>query len=127
MSLEPGVNGEAASRRVHAGEEDDVVYVFETELGAVVPVLVVHPLSDQSVRLHRSVLIHLTTSFMSITSFVSQGLPRNVLTASLATDNILQHETGQLSKCNVVTLLSSISNSTAIIPRKFVIFTQKWF
>lgn len=62
VSLEPGVDGEAACRRVHAGEEDDVVNVFETQLGAVIPVLIVHPLSDQSVRLHRPVLINLTTS-----------------------------------------------------------------
>ena len=59
VSLEPGVDGEAAGRRVHARHVLGVVDLFEAELLPVKPMAVVQMLSDQRVWLHREVLIHL--------------------------------------------------------------------
>ena len=59
VSLQPRVDCEAARGGVHTGGVLDVVDVFLGEFSPVVPVTVVHVLSDQSVRTHSSVLVHL--------------------------------------------------------------------
>ena len=59
VSLQPGVDGEAASSGVHAGHILDIVHLLQCLLGAVVPVRVVQMLADQCVRLHCSICVHL--------------------------------------------------------------------
>ena len=58
MALKPGVNGETASSRVHAGHILDVVDLFEGHLLSVVPVLVVKVLLDKGVRLDSAIGVH---------------------------------------------------------------------
>ncbi len=62
MSLEPRVDAEAASGRVHARHVLHVVDVLEcVALSPVVPVTVVEVLPDERVRLHRSEPVNLRT------------------------------------------------------------------
>ena len=57
--LESGVDGEAASTWVHASHILAVVDVLLGELVLAVPVAIVDMLSDDRVRPHRPVLVHL--------------------------------------------------------------------
>ena len=59
MPLEPGVDGEAAGRGVHAGDVLHAVDVLRAELVPVVPVVVVQMLPYERVRLHGAVRVHL--------------------------------------------------------------------
>ena len=58
MALESGVNGETASRRIHAGHVLHIVDLLEGHLLAVVPVLVVQVLLDEGVGLHSAIRVH---------------------------------------------------------------------
>lgn len=57
--LQSRVNGEGAGGGVHAGHILGVVDLLQSEFRPVVPVAMVDVLSDQSVRLHGVVLVHL--------------------------------------------------------------------
>lgn len=59
MPLQSRVYCETAGSRIHAGNEHDVLYVFQCQSGSVVPVFIVHILSDEGVRLHGAVRIDL--------------------------------------------------------------------
>lgn len=59
--LQPGVDGEGPSCGIHAGHVLRVVDLFQRQLLSVVPMMVVHVLSHERVRLHREVLVHLHT------------------------------------------------------------------
>ena len=61
MALESRVDGERTGSGVHAGDVLSVVNLAQTQLGAVVPVMVVEMLSNESVRLYREVLVDLQT------------------------------------------------------------------
>ena len=61
VSQQSRVDGEAACSRVHAWQILRVVDLLERQFGAVVPVSVVEMLSDEWVRLHGEVRVHLSS------------------------------------------------------------------
>lgn len=71
VSLQAGVDSEAAGRRVHTRHVLAVVYVLESQLSAVIPMVVVHVLSDQRVRLYCTVRVDLGQHKVDITKQIS--------------------------------------------------------
>lgn len=58
MALKPGVNGETAGRRVHAGDILDIANLLESQLLPIVPMLVVQVLLDKCVGLDCAIGVH---------------------------------------------------------------------
>ena len=68
VALETRVDGKRACCGVHAGHILCVVDLLEAELLAVIPVVVVQMLADESVGLYCEVLVHLVTKQTTIHS-----------------------------------------------------------
>lgn len=59
VPLESRVDRKAPRRRIHAGDVLDIVDFLECDLDSVVPMVVVHVLTNERVGLDCSVLVHL--------------------------------------------------------------------
>ena len=59
MALQSGIDGEASGGWIHARQVLAIVNVLQRQLVSIVPMVVVQMLSNESVRLHRSVGVHL--------------------------------------------------------------------
>ena len=91
MPLEPGVDGEAAGRGVHARHILHILHFLQRLLGPVVPVGVVQMLSDERVRLNCTVRVHL--GHVHVVDEVDEflGARRTVVSPGLLLQRLLHH------------------------------------
>lgn len=58
VSLQPGVDSEAASSGVHAGHILHIMHLLQSLLSAIIPMRIVQVLPDQRMRLHCAIRVH---------------------------------------------------------------------